>query len=655
MTALLRTARFSAALGFVALGLTDEISAAYLIGGGLCWLLAFALDRQPEWGKRLRRWETAAVMVMVVMLLADFFFWGNSVYLCVAHFLMLFQMFKLLGEKTRKDSLQILVFSFFQMLSACTLSVDAWQAIILFLLIPTMASGLFWNQIAREQEESDERLPTEVHRPYRLWVTGLCLAAIPINLFFAGVIFLIFPRLGFRSAFVGLGGGRSGYNEEINLAQSGVIGNDSSTVLYLKITPAADRVYWKGYLRGTTLDFFDGKLWKRSKLLMRALPSDGRTSSPVRRSQEITQSITLVNTEGSTIFGSPMIHRVIAPLSSLQEMTDGSVRWTTGWRKPLRYDVVSVEQPLRDPVHRSLPDYLQLPKMSFNKTQTLLKRINRRNTPLARAQAIERYLKENFAYSLDLGKANAENPVEDFLFVTQRGPCGHFATSMAVMLRLQGIPSRVVAGYYKGVWNERLEQYLILERDAHAWVEAYMEGTGWVMFDPTPRVAAVSTGRQWMLELRKNWEFVNYQWARLVIEYDLYSQLRTVEDMQSRTALVNAQFGRWLHRRHREREVDAEKKRNPFSTMPFTAYGIVLSAITVLGLVFFFRWRQVSPYDAEIAFYQKFLEQMARKGVPKKAFETGHEYVQRLSGSSDFAMAQQLTQRYYAARFPGAL
>jgi hypothetical protein len=119
---------------------------------------------------------------------------------------------------------------------------------------------------------------------------------------------------------------------------------------------------------------------------------------------------------------------------------------------------------------------------------------------------------------------------------------------MALMLRLQGIPSRIVAGYYKGTWNERLEQYVFLERDAHAWVEAYIPGSGWVMYDPTPRTLVVSSAQQWQFQIQQYWGYLNYQWARLVIDYDLYSQWKTVDELQRRTSLTNAQFGRWWSR-----------------------------------------------------------------------------------------------------------
>src|SRR5438552_966629 len=123
LSPLLWTIRFAAALGFSSLTLTGEISALYLGIGWSAWAASFFLDQHPKWEDPLRRWETAAVLGLVSIFLLDFFLWGHSIFISVAHFLLLFQMFKLIGAKAPKDCLQILLFSFFHMLSACTLSV----------------------------------------------------------------------------------------------------------------------------------------------------------------------------------------------------------------------------------------------------------------------------------------------------------------------------------------------------------------------------------------------------------------------------------------------------------------------------------------------------------------------------------------------------
>lgn len=89
-------------------------------------------------------------------------------------------------------------------------------------------------------------------------------------------------------------------------------------------------------------------------------------------------------------------------------------------------------------------------------------------------------------YSLKVPRPTSRDPIAGFLFETQRGYCEYFATSAALLLRLQGVPTRYVTGF--NVRDESLvgRHYLVRESDAHAWIESYLPGQGWAEFDPTP-------------------------------------------------------------------------------------------------------------------------------------------------------------------------
>ena len=92
-------------------------------------------------------------------------------------------------------------------------------------------------------------------------------------------------------------------------------------------------------------------------------------------------------------------------------------------------------------------------------------------------------------YTLTPGKLNEQEPIEQFLFDTRRGFCEHYASSFAVLMRLAGIPTRVILGYQGGEWNPRAEHWTIRQSDAHAWTEVWFEDRGWVRVDPTASVA----------------------------------------------------------------------------------------------------------------------------------------------------------------------
>ena len=106
-------------------------------------------------------------------------------------------------------------------------------------------------------------------------------------------------------------------------------------------------------------------------------------------------------------------------------------------------------------------------------------------TPYDRALALERYLR-TFPYTLDLSAPPPGRDVADyFLFDLQRGYCDYFATAMVVLARAAGVPARLVVGYTSGTYDLTQARYVVTEANAHAWVEVYFPGYGWIEFEPT--------------------------------------------------------------------------------------------------------------------------------------------------------------------------
>jgi hypothetical protein len=108
----------------------------------------------------------------------------------------------------------------------------------------------------------------------------------------------------------------------------------------------------------------------------------------------------------------------------------------------------------------------------------------------AKAAAIERFLKENYLYSLKPGIAEDGNQLRHFLFVSRKGYCSYFAFAMALMCRSLGIPARVAVGFSVDPQSEVLNFYQVRAFQAHAWVEVYFGPLGWVEFDPTSATLA---------------------------------------------------------------------------------------------------------------------------------------------------------------------
>jgi len=133
-----------------------------------------------------------------------------------------------------------------------------------------------------------------------------------------------------------------------------------------------------------------------------------------------------------------------------------------------------------------------------------------------------------YAYTLRPGKMEAGDAAW-FLFRHRKGFCGHYAAASACVLRIGGIPARVVTGFRGGTWNPWLRTLTVRDSDAHAWVEAWDENAGhWTRFDPTSFVAPELSA---MLELER--DPARWPWFRLATTYAITQVTRAADRLDS--------------------------------------------------------------------------------------------------------------------------
>jgi protein-glutamine gamma-glutamyltransferase len=129
-----------------------------------------------------------------------------------------------------------------------------------------------------------------------------------------------------------------------------------------------------------------------------------------------------------------------------------------------------------------------LRRSPYARTWRLARQLARQTaTPYEYVVAVNRYLQNGFAYSerpepVPAGRAT----LDGFLFDTKSGYCQHFSGAMALLLRMGGIPARVVTGFSPGGYSKSKQAWIVRDTDAHSWVEAWFDDWGWVTFDPTP-------------------------------------------------------------------------------------------------------------------------------------------------------------------------
>ncbi len=147
--------------------------------------------------------------------------------------------------------------------------------------------------------------------------------------------------------------------------------------------------------------------------------------------------------------------------------------------------------------------------------------------PDAIASSLVNYFQNNHEYEIGTPDLDRTDPIDDFILNRKSGHCERFASAMAVLLRMKGIPARVALGWVATERNDIGEFYNIRARHGHAWTEAWIEGRGWVIYDATPY------GREFTMETRSFgltvYEWVEYIWYSKIVEFSVSDQNTLVE------------------------------------------------------------------------------------------------------------------------------
>jgi transglutaminase-like putative cysteine protease len=236
------------------------------------------------------------------------------------------------------------------------------------------------------------------------------------------------------------------------------------------------------YWRGPVLSDFDGEAWTRDAgspaLVTPVLP--GRTQyryevmlEPTERYDLLVLDVPLRAPEGS-ILNRQLTAVAATPVNSLLRYEGVS---SPGARFGLELWPGLRERLLRLPPGHD-PRTVALAQQWARETPDALRLSNR----------FLQWLRRDFKYTISAPPVGF-HATDEFLFTTRLGFCQHFSSAYSVFMRAAGVPTRVVTGYVGGHYNKLGDYWLLRQKDAHAWAEIWVEGTGWVRVDPTAAIA----------------------------------------------------------------------------------------------------------------------------------------------------------------------
>lgn len=261
------------------------------------------------------------------------------------------------------------------------------------------------------------------------------------------------------------------------------------------------------YWRGLVFDSYRAGQWTASNrsfvTFQPYIPPRFLPPAPAHNLGTFAQVFRVVRTLPGVISAAYPIQSLYAPVAALREDAFGTFRTPDVLRPGQTYSVVSylpnlsAQELQQDPFAQVVPDrnaeYLNHEALSEQAHQLAVQAVKgHEDSQYDTVMALTTYLQQNFQYSLQLGQVPpGRDPVDWFLFDAKIGYCEQFATAETLMLRSLGIPARLATGYSTGDYDPVLNQSIVREHDAHAWVEVWFSGHGWVPVDPSPGFSAL--------------------------------------------------------------------------------------------------------------------------------------------------------------------
>lgn len=557
-----------AMLGVLALVASGQFSRSINIAVTICLVLAVSMKEAWRHEAANKHADTIAVFALVAAQLGRALFGGASILDLLIEFAVGLQIIRVATRKGAAHDQQVIVLALLHLIAGTVVGGGLGYGLCFFGLLVVTPGALVLSHLRREVEGNYRQgardrtgLPVDVPRILRSkrvvgrqFIAVTCFLSVPILLFTVS-LFIVFPRVGLSLLLLNRpkSGRMIGFSGKVDLGQIGTLRSDPTIALRVTMPdmkkPAPLRKAM--HLRGTALDHYDGRSWTQSSKTTRTIAT-GSELVPLTELPEPgvdpVMRIDLEPIDPPVLFLPPDAKGLrlsgaasVGPGATIQVLRgpESEYRYQAPNDRGVHYEVYRHKEQRAAFPHLRQNErdrYLQLPDDLPQRIRDLGATWTAHETSdFQRAKAIEKRLRSEFEYDLSSPSGSAEQPLDHFLFESKAGHCEYYSTAMAVMLRAVGIPSRNVTGFIGGTYNKYGDFYAVRQGDAHSWVEAYIDGSGWLTFDPTPPGEALpqSDIDGMLASVRDFFEAVSQRWNQHVLNYDLRQQVSLFETLSN--------------------------------------------------------------------------------------------------------------------------
>jgi transglutaminase-like putative cysteine protease len=663
--------------------------------------------REPELTSR-----TATFMVLCYLLFfpVDMFFLSRSLaanspnpplyaaLISSVHFLLFVLLVRLSSARSDRDAHFLIMLAFAAVLASAVLTVDTTFLLLFFLFLLFAVATYAGLELRRGA--TGALIPPAASMPNseKKLARALGLAALTacIGAILGGtILFFFLPRV--SAGYLGKTSFNptllSGFSDQVELGQIGEIKKSAAVVL--RVETGSPVNYPSLRWRGNALAIFDGRRWTSAERGAETLSanSDGWISlherpKPGEARGEILQF---------TVLQEPLASDALFVAGTVLAVRGNFTGEAGGISHRRSYIYRDAAGSLMNPFHNyvsvrytgisQLPaldrarlraagtdypaaitaTYLQLPEIDPRIPELARTATARDMTPYDKTVALETFLKTKFAYTLNLTGNPGKDPLAHFLFETRAGHCEYFASSMTVMLRTLGIPSREVNGFLPGEFNELAGDYIVRASDAHSWVEAYFPGNGWIVFDPTPDAPIVAASIYSRLSQLADW--AELTWNDWVISYDFAHQTALAQTLQTKSRNWRELGSAWFAEKQRRMKNGLSLWQIHHAGVSFVLplflmalllafrYGWIGGWLRQLRMALTLRGRNYRTVSPQIAsrLYAEMLRLMGRHGYARNETQTPFEFAAAVTKPTLSSLVEEFTSIYAAARFGGAV